>query len=74
MQQSINEIAQKIESILKELERQGPEVTGKLKSYVSVTQAYKADYPTHLPDFQEEMTKMIKESKDSANNQRAKRQ
>ena len=73
MQQSINEIAIKIEDILKELEQQGPEVTGKLKSYVSVTQAYKADYPTHLPDFQEEMTKMIKDSKDQRN-QKAKRQ
>ena len=47
----MNEIAHKIEVILNELEQQGPEVTGKLKSYVSVTQAYKADYPTHLPDF-----------------------
>ena len=51
MQQSINEIALKIESILKKLEQQGPEVTDKLKNYVSVTQAYHEDYPTHLPDF-----------------------
>lgn len=41
MQNSINEIAKKIDEILKEFESQGPEVTGKLKSYVSVTQAYK---------------------------------
>ena len=55
----------KILKVLERLQKEGPEVAERLKSYLSVQQTVKKENPEHLPDVYKETNRVLEEQKDS---------
>ena len=49
--------------MLIELTKQGPELTKRLKSFISVQQTISSERPEHLPDIQRDVKKIVEETK-----------